>query len=484
MRTLLRLAPLAVLALATAGCSTKLPTVVKAEELPKAYTAPQPAEALEAIPSAEWWRGFDSDELAGLVAAARQGNLDLVIYAARVEQARARTGTAWANLFPSIAAEGIARRAGTKTTAANSFTGELTASYELDFWGQLQNNVRAARYNARAAIYSRDVEWLTVSANVANTYFAVLALRERLAIAKSNVEAAKRILAITEAKVKNGVESNLQLAQQTATLRSTEASIPNLEEQEREERYALAILLGRIPEGFDVAGQSLESIKAPPVKPGLPSELLTRRPDVAAAEASLKAAHANLDAARAAFLPSIGLTGSGGYTSGALSNLISPQNLAWSVGATVLQAIFDGGTLTSSRDYYKAVEVEQIATYRRTVLNSLSDVESALGSTSSLAEQERLIADQVSNAQEAFRISELQYREGVTDLLTVLQTEQMLFSAQDTLAQIRLARLQAVVGLYRVLGGGWSIAAADEEPTRNDFVPVPDLTDLPVPKPF
>ena len=183
-------------------------------------------------------------------------------------------------------------------------------------------------------------------------------------------------------------------------------------------------------------------------------------------------AHANVDAARAAFLPAIGLTGQGGYSSTAISSLINPSNLAWSVGASLLQTIFDGGRLTSQSDLAKAQESEMIASYRHTVLSALADVESALGSNASLIEQERLTTRQAKSAAEAFNIAELQYREGVVDLLAVLQAQQTLFSTQDQLVQIKLARLQAGVGLYRALGGGWTVAADADKPTRNDFVPV------------
>ena len=344
--------------------------------------------------------------------------------------------------------------------------------------------MRAARNSARAAIYAKDLVQLTTTANTANAYMDVLSLRERIAIAKNNVDAAKRILEITKAKVTNGVSSNLDLAQQTAIVAGEEAQIPALEEQEREARYALAILLGRVPEGFDVKANVLAGIIAPPVTPGMPSSLLQRRPDIAEAEANLLAAHANLDAARAAFLPAIGLTGQGGYSSPQIANLINPSSLAWSIGASLLQTIFDGGRLTSERDSAKAQEMQLVATYRSTVLNALSDVETQLGSVTSLAERQRLTQEQVDNAAEAFRISELQYREGVIDLLTVLQAQQTLFTSQDTLVQIKLARLQAGVGLYRALGGGWSVASEANTPTRNNFIPVPDLTDLPVGNPF
>ncbi len=212
---------------------------------------------------------------------------------------------------------------------------------------------------------------------------------------------------------------------------------------------------------------------APPVAPDMPSALLVRRPDIAAAEANLVAAHASVDAARAAFLPAIGLTGSGGYSNPQIGSLFSPESLAWSIGASLLQTIFDGGATTSQLDVNKGRELELVADYRSTVFNALSDVESSLGQVTSLADQEKFTTEQVAAASEAFRISELQYREGVTDLLAVLQAQQALFSSQDTLVQIKLARLQAGVSLYRALGGGWTIDADRDAPTRNDFNPFP-----------
>ena len=215
--------------------------------------------------------------------------------------------------------------------------------------GAWRRTISAPRRIRRgSALYAQRVVALTVTSDVANTYFDVLALRERIAIAKNNLEAAKRVLAIIEAKVTNGVSSNLDLAQQRAVVAAVEAAIPNLEEQEREARYALAVLQGRVPEGFDVKGQTLEGLVPPTVVPGIPAELLARRPDIAEAEANLVAAHANLDAARAAFLPAIGLTGGGGYASTAISSLINPSSLAWSIGASLLQTVFDGGQKTSA----------------------------------------------------------------------------------------------------------------------------------------
>lgn len=476
----------ALLALAAAGCSTTPPTPIKPAEMPKAFTAPI-AQDTKGQVTTNWWQSFSSPELTGFITEAQANNLDIEAATARVMQAQAQTGLSTSALFPNVNLDASAQRAGSKrginAGTFNTFGVSGAASYELDFWGQLRDNLRAARNSARAAIYARDLTQITTEADVANSYFAVLALRERVDIAQQNIAAAKRILAITEAKVTNGVLSNLELSQQRAQVAGQEAQIPALQQQERQARYALALLLGRVPEGFDVKATSLEGIAIQPVEPGMPATLLTRRPDIAQAEASLVAAHANLDAARAAFLPGISLTGNGGYQSTALSNLINPSNLAWSIGAQLVQSIFDGGRLTSERDIAKGREAELVADYRSTVLNALSDVETELGSVSSLSEQERLTNEQEKNAAEAFRISELQYREGVVDLLTVLQAQQTLFTSQDQLIQIKLARLQAGVGLYRALGGGWTVEADKDIPTRNDFVPVPDLTDLPIGKP-
>jgi outer membrane protein, multidrug efflux system len=468
-----------------AGCSTSPPVPIKPGDLPQAFTAPQTPATTEQI-SADWWKSFSSDELDGFVDVAAKNNLDLAVSVARVQEAQAQTGEAWSALFPAVDLSASAKRQGSKGPAAvGSFSGTYNtfglgadASYELDFWGEAQDNIRAARESARAAIYDRELVGLTTTADVANTYLAVLALRQRITIAQQNIDAATRIMDITKAKLKYGTLSNLDLAQQQAQLDGEEAQIPLLQEQEREQRYALAILLGRAPEGFDVQAKSLDGIAIPPVEPGMPASLLQRRPDIAEAEATLLSAHANVDAARAAFLPAIGLTGSGGYSSTQLASLISPSGLAWSVGASLLQTIFDGGKLSSQDDLAKAQEAEQIADYRKTVLSALSDVETQLGSVTSYADQDRLTTDEVKNAAEAFRISELQYREGVADPLAVLQTEQTLFTSEDTLVQIKLARLQAGIGLYRALGGGWTVDVNKNEPTRNDFMPFPLPTDL------
>jgi NodT family efflux transporter outer membrane factor (OMF) lipoprotein len=468
------------LALLAGACSTPVPVALKPSDVPAGYTSPIPATA-QVWPTPDWWKTFTSPELASLEDKARTDNLDLAAAEARVLQAQAQTGITGSALFPDIGAGGTARRSGGPklpspcvvncSNTGNSFGASIQASYQLDLWGVARSNLRAAEQALRSSQYSQETVALTVASDVANTYLDVLALRERIAITKANIEAANRILTITIAKVTNGVSSNLDLAQQKAQLAGEEARLPALEEQEREARYALAVLEGRVPEGFDVSAQKLEGITPPLVAPGLPSQLLARRPDVATAEANLASAHASVDAARAAFFPQISLTGSAGYSSISLSHLFNPSSFLWDIGASVLETIFNGGLHAAQSDLVKAREKELIATYRSTVLNAFSDTESALGQVSSLAEQQKLTEDEVNAAAEAFRIAELQYREGVADLLSVLQTQQTLFTAQDTLVQIKLARLQANVSLYQALGGGWTVAASPKVPNANPLRP-------------
>ncbi len=473
MKFLMRSTSLAALALAVSACSTPPPEPLKEGDVPPAFTAPTTPETANAPlwPAADWWTGLNAPELPPLEETARTENLDLLAAAARVLEAQAQTGIAGSALFPSLSATANAQRSGTNAKGVpggnshNTFGVGAEASYEVDLWGLNRDQLEAAEQSELAARYAQQTVALTITADVADTYLDVLALRQRITIAKSNIDAARRILTITEAKVTNGVSSNLELAQQRALVAGEEAAVPALEEQEREARYALAILLGRAPEGFDVTAVNLNGIVAPTVRAGVPATLLERRPDIAQAEAALLSQHANLDAARAAFLPQINLTGN-------ITQLFNPSSLAWSIGASLLQAVFDGGRLSAESDLERARQTELLVGYRKAVFSALSDVESSTGQVASLTAQERYVSEQETNAAEAYRIAELQYREGVTDLLNVLQTQQTLFNAQDQLVQIRLARLQAGISLYRALGGGWTVATDPNAPPDRGFSPL------------
>lgn len=476
MKAIFRGLSVSMFALAAAGCTTPNPTPLnRPGDVPQGFTAPVADKQAPIWPEANWWMNFKADELPGMIDAAQKENLDLAAAAARVLEAEAQDGVAFSNLLPVVNLQGNATRQMTSSGAVssnglggvsrtfNNFTVGLAASYSADFWGLNRDRLYQARENLRSARYAETVVGLTVQSSVAQQYFTVLATRERIVIARQNIDAANRILTVVQAKVTNGVSSNLDLAQEQAVVATQQARLPGLIEQEREARYALAILLGRAPEGFDVKAQNLDGIASPMVQPGLPSEVLLRRPDVAEAEANLFAAHANVDAARAAFFPVVNLTAGRSNSSNFADTLFSPSTMAWSVGASLVQAIFDGGRLKAQDDLALAQQQEQIADYRKAVFNAFSNVETALGQVSANNDQLVALTEEVRASAEAFRISELQYREGTIDILSLLTAQQQLFTAEDTLVQTKLARLESNVSLYLALGGGWNQQQSDKD---------------------
>jgi NodT family efflux transporter outer membrane factor (OMF) lipoprotein len=426
------------------------PTVLPPHSAPAAFE--QMADANAPLwPAPDWWRGFGSPELDGLIASTQTGNLDLAAAETRVLQADARVRQSGAALLPTV---GLGADAN-KQLHSGGFSVSLGASYEFDFWGRKRDLLASARAVADATRADRETVALTATAGTATTYFQLLSLRERLSIARQNLESAQNVLAITEARVRDGAATPLELAQQRAQIAGLQSVIPQFQQQELQTRAALALLLGRAPEAFDVSGVDVEDIALPEVAPGLPAELLTRRPDVIAAEASLESAHANVQAARAAFFPTLSLTGSGGLASAALTGLIANPVTSLGIGLSLTQTIFDAGRLTAQSDEARAFEQELIASYRRAAITAFSEVETSLGGIAHFREQEGYQAEQVAQSQMAFDIAQVRYREGIDDYLTVLEAQRTLYSARDALGQIKLQRLQAIVALYKALGGGW-----------------------------
>ena len=459
----LRGASACALSVALVGCTANPTPLDRPGDVPTAFAAPSDKSA-PIWPQGNFFASFGADELAPLEATAQKENLDIAVSAARVLQAEAQDGIALASLFPSLGGSIGPTRSGGNSSfpkASTRWAAGLSASYQQGFFGTQYLQLQAAREDLRAQRYAAAVVGISTAAQVAQEYFTVLSYRERITITNSNVAAARRILAITQAKVSSGVLSNLELAEQQAIVAQEESRLPSLIESEKEARYALAILLGRAPEGYDLKAQNLDGIAPPAIQPGLPSEMLLRNPQVAQAEATLYAAHANVDAARALYFPSISLTGSAGFAASSLGALFGPAGLVWSIGGNVLQSIFDGGRIHAQNDLAQAQQQELIASYRKTVFTAFADVENALGTVKSTADQMALIQVQAKADAEAFRISELQYREGTIDIVSLLNNQQNLFSAQDSLVQTKLARLESSLSLYTALGGGWEQKADD-----------------------
>jgi outer membrane protein, multidrug efflux system len=428
---------------------------------PDAWITPSNANAPE-WPERDWWHGFNSADLDAFIAQAQSANDDLRAAVARVHQADAQRRIAGAPLLPALSADADASRSRAPQTGigyitSNDFTPFLSASYELDFWGKNRAAYASASASAKASRYDRSTVELSVMAGVAGTYFQALELRDRLAIADANLENASHTLRGLKLEQTAGLVTALDVAQQATVVATVNATIPPLREQLRQTLDALAILVGSTPEAVDVLRGSLDELGQPQVRPGLPSELLTRRPDVAMAEAQLMAANANIQAARAAFFPSISLTASGGYESAALAGMLTPANRVWAIGAGVTQPIFQGGALVGQYQLSKGQYQELLADYHKAVISALANVEDALIAVQQTTDLVARQQEATDTAQRAYTFALAQMRAGTINILTLLNTETALFSARDALAQAKYAHLQALVTLYQALGGGWQL---------------------------
>ncbi len=442
-----------------AGCGTfNAPPPSHGVAMPAGYT--QTPAGRPTLLAADWWQGFGSGELAALIAAALEGSPDLAIAIRRIEQAEAQARVAGAPLFPVLnlnagSSRAESRAAGASRTATGDASSlSLSASYEIDFWEKNASGARAALSSLAASRFDGETARLTLVSGVANAYFQVLSVRDRLRLARDNIAIAERVLAVVGSRLKFGNASGLDLNRQQTTVLTQRAAVPPLQLQERQSLAALAILLGRAPQGFNIAANSITALGVPVASPGLPSDLLLRRPDLASAEAQLAAANANIGAARAALLPSIQLTGSAGVATSALLSLANPAR-SLSLGTSLLQPIFNAGRLQAQVDISASRQGELVETYRRAILAALADVENSLAAAGRSAEQEALQQQVRDGARRSLQLAELRYKAGSDDLLTVLDAQRTLFSAQDQAAQVLLTRLQASVALYKALGGGW-----------------------------
>jgi outer membrane protein, multidrug efflux system len=459
-----------------AACATPVPQAQQPRWVTQSLVG-RDTDTQQIWPQPHWWLKFGSPELSDLISRAQADNQDLAIAAARVIEAQGQTGIARAALFPQFTLQGQGQRTRPGRSRAgsgnppvnNSFGLSLGSSYEVDIWGLANSNLRAAQETLKATRFAQQAAALTITASVANSYFSVLAVRKRIAIANEELVAINGILRIIELRVATGTSAHLDLAQERAQVESVSAQLPQLQEQELEARIALAVLTDQALDRLEVKSTSPEAIRLPHVSAGLPSDLLLRRPDVAQAEANLASAHANLDAARAAFLPQFALSGSGGFASTAMNTLLHGPSAAWDFGGSLLQTVFDGGKLGGQKTLAQGTQQELIASYESAVLNAYADVETALGQVRNNSQAQEHLEREIDAAREAFQIAQLQYRQGTTDLLTVLQSQQTLFLAEDQLVQVTLARMQSVVHLYQALGGGW-LERTDE---RTQLLSVP-----------
>ena len=442
-----------------AGCASRGPIAEAPPQvdLPAGWTVAG-ASTAEAWPDKNWWQQFGSPELSHLVDEGQSSNLELAGAFARVRQAEAGARIAGVSLLPTANFYSDAGRTAPLKNGSGSTNVDsgVQVSYEVDFWGKNKASVASAQASLAANRFDRQTVALTVISGIVSTYLQVLSLHDRLAVAREHVANAEHVLALVEAQKKAGAASTLDLARQRSAVAQQKADIPDLVQQAREAQGALAILLGQSPQTFSVGDKGLDTITLPEVSPGLPSELLARRPDIGRAEANLAAANADVAVARANLFPSINLTGALGTQSSALVSLLNAPNMLANVGASLMAPIFDGGRLKQERELAIARKQELVQVYRATVMSALSEVDTALGQIRSLDDQQRLKTAELEQARQAYDLSEIRYKLGAEDFTTVLDTQRALSDVQNDMGLLKLRRLQATVSLYKALGGGWT----------------------------
>jgi multidrug efflux system outer membrane protein len=445
----------------TVGPNYKRPVVA----VPPTYRGAVPDETAQTetatLGDQEWRDIFQDEQLRALIRIALQQNYDVRIAASRVLEANAQLGITRADQFPTLSAgAGI----GDVRTAQAKFLPKfetsigqvnLSAAWELDFWGKFRRATEAARANLLASKWARQEVVSTLVANVADAYFQLRALDLQLEISKRTLDSRQESLHLTRILANGGATSLLDVRQAEQLVFTAGAEIPAFEQQIEQQQNFLSILLGQNP-GDIPRGQTLTEQRQPAqVPPGLPSSLLERRPDIRQAEEQLVAANAEIGVARAAYFPDISLSGSGGFQSSALTNLFSGPAGAWSFGASLAQPIFTGGRLRSGVRLAEAQQQTATLFYQQSIqeaFRSVSDALVAYRNTREFRAQQELLFE---SAEDAARLSQMRYTGGATGYLEVLTNETNAFSAELGLVQARLNELLALVQLYEALGGGW-----------------------------
>ena len=408
----------------------------------------------------KWWRVFKDSELNRIEELVGSSNQSVALAAANLASARAVVRQAQSQLLPTIGTSPSATRThlpatkGGLATTTNQFSLPVDATWEIDFWGNIRNTVKASKFEAQAVQADLENARLTVYAEAATDYFQIRSLDEEENILSTTVAAYRESLKLTHARFDTGIASDQDVAQAETQLTTIEAQRTDLGIQRAQFEHALAVLAGQPASVFNVPHAELKT-KPVPVPPGVPSALLERRPDIAAAERRVAAANAQIGVARAAFFPTITLAGSTGYKNISLSKLISGPDLLWSVGATAAETLFDGGKRLGVTDQAWATYQGTVASYRQTVLTSFQEVEDGLSTLRILSKELQQQDEAVSSSERYLAIATNRYTLGIDSYLNVITAQAVLLNNRRTAATLRFKQVAANVLLIKALGGGW-----------------------------
>jgi len=420
------------------------------------------AEPADAFARGQWWKAFGDPRLDELEARALVANQNLRGAAARVAQARAAAGFARGSYWPQLAVNGSVTREQTSETIDNPLPNALSttyrlpleASWEIDVFGRLRKAVASARAEAEASGATFESVRLALTAEVAATYFSVDATDRELALLKDTVALRRRALDLVTARVKGGTAADLDAARAETELGTSEAEQAALANQRAALQNSLAVLVGESPIDFSLGGKQHDAT-APEIPAGLPSDLLERRPDIAAAERTLAAANARIGVAKAAFFPAISLTGGAGYASGDVDRLFNTDSRIWSIGPRLYLPIFQGGRNRANLDRSHAAYEEAVAAFRQQVLVAFREVQDALTATRWIALESEAQSRALAAARRAAARAHTRYDAGYVSYLEVIDAERTVLLLERATAQLSARQLNARVALIKALGGGW-----------------------------
>ena len=471
-------ATLALAALSALGACTSLapndkfdaPTSAKFLEPQPGWMAAAPADTLARGP---WWTLFNDPVLAQLAPQVAVSNQTVAADAAAVEESRAAVREQRAAFFPILGLDAGVTRSGvggkniasvgsgtTATSGASNrtthYSTSLAASWEPDLWGSIANSVSGATATAQATEADLAAATLTAQTTFVTDYLSVREADSEIAILQTTIVGYERSLKITQNRYAAAIAAKSDVLQAQTTLANARSSLAALVQQRKQMFHAMAVLVGQPPATFTLPQGSWDSTSVPAIPPGLPSELLQRRPDIAAAQRRVAAANAQIGVARAAYFPALTLTGNAGPSSSSLSKLFNASSFAWSLGASLAETLFDGGARTARVDEARANWKQAVANYRQTVLTAFQGVEDQLSNAGALEEQQTQLREASQAADQTEQIMQNQYQQGLVAYTDVVTAQASALTARRALMQISLGRQTAALQMVAELGGGWS----------------------------
>ena len=421
---------------------------------PGAFKSATDAEKPQPVIVAEWWTLFNDPALTKLATETIAANQDIKAAIARVDQSRAALRSANGSFFPSLNIDATARRSGNVNGTSSSYSLPLDLSYEVDVWGRLRRQYEYYKNTEQASAADLALVRLTAVADVAQAYFTIRFYDSEISVYRQALDLYRKQLDLTETKHRAGLALPTDLLQAKTQVNTATNQLIEVRRSRAKQEHAIAILLGRPPSDYFLVQAPAET-EIPVIPAGLPLNLLSRRPDVFEAEHRLAAANAQIGMAKANFFPTFSLIGSAGFQSSNTNNLLDWEKRVWSFGPSLNLPIFQGGRLSAALAQARARYEELVATYRTSVLGAFRDVEDQLSDLHLLAEKAKSLDDTLVSAREYSRLTQLQYKQGLTNYLQVIDANQTLLNNELSAAQAQAQRLSATVLLIKALGGGW-----------------------------